>query len=622
MVGWGSTSPSLTPGPEQPERVLVVFKVNDLDRDGDGLGDSEQVARHYIARRAVPEDNLLGLTISTNYEFYYQQSGWTDFFDEVVTPLRQALALKGTGSIDHVLLCYQVPYIVDLTQLGLGKRALDSLLADPYRLGDRLTPDLPTYWASNAYFDPDPGYGPDLDRFHHGYHAGGQPMYLVSRLTGASADRAMELVERALYAERYLALSQSSPGFSGEAYLDTRYGDYSESELSAYPFGRQYYAEADRGIAYARFFFEAAGLTVRWENTTNDKAIGDPLAFFSDGQPATSAANALLYAGWYNYGRYFDVYDWVPGAVAVDLNSNSARYLREMMPPAFLSSALDRGLTAGAGAIAEPYLNGHPYPETLAYYLLQGYTFGEAAMAATPGLRWVTLAVGDPLYSPYRVTRSPSNDLEAPPVPELVIKGSGAAKLLYAGVGSAAQPELVRGSLEYGLAGSEEHSVKGEPAWRCQQVFAPTGLASRSFYRYIIRLADPGGNETATDENLLYTGSEGQADIALKVTPSTMFDGESFEAEILIGGAPLIGQRVVGFSVSITVPHLDLEDYSLMPYWSAVAPHMSTSPDSQVVRIAVTVPGGLFSTGSYTLIARAHLRGGGTEVATADFVIE
>ncbi len=619
----GSNGPETVPGPELPDRVLIVFNATDLDRDGNGMVDSEQVARHYAARRGVPQGQLLGLSISTPYEFYSQPTGWTDFFDEVVLPLRAALSQIGTTNIDHILLCYGMPYVVDLTALGLGKRALDSLLADPYRLGDRLTPDLPAYWWSNAYFDGDPGYGTDLDRFHHGYHAGGQPMYLVSRLTGSSAAHANELVERALYAERYLAASVIAPGYHGTAYLDTRYGKYTDEQLtSGYPFDRMTYAEADKGIAYGRFLLEAAGLTVQWESTSNDKAIGESGAVFEGGAPAAVASSALFYSGWYNYGRYLDVYDWVPGAVAIDLNSNSARYLRESMPSAFLSSALERGLTGGAGAIAEPFVNGHPYPETIAYYLLAGYTFGEAAMASTPGLRWVTLAVGDPLYAPYRVGRTSENDVSPPPVPEIRLSGIGQARLVEACLTPATTPELVRGSLEYGQVAPGELFVPGSPAWRTRQTFAPTGLVLRKFYRYRVRLTDPGGNETATEPGLLYTGANQDADIEITVSPSVVSSAQSLEAEILIGGVPAVGNRVIGFDLRLSVPHLGLEDYDLMPYWPAMAPILQTSPDKQSLRMTVTIPPGLFSAGNYEIEARAFLRGGGLRSSMAVFTIE
>jgi len=54
-----------------------------------------------------------------------------------------------------------------------------------------------------------------------------------------------------------------------------------------------------------------------------------------------------------------------PGSVACDLNSNSIQNFHTRYDLAFLTAAFRRGLTAGAGVIAEPYLSGHHRPEVV-----------------------------------------------------------------------------------------------------------------------------------------------------------------------------------------------------------------------------------------------------------------
>ena len=81
-------------------------------------------------------------------------------------------------------------------------------------------------------------------------------------------------------------------------------------------------------------------------------------------KPRLEGATGSLLRGWYNYGNYNDVWEWLPGSVACDLNSG----------PTF-----GRGYSSGASAasyvIGEPYRTGRQHPDVLLYYLLNGYSF-------------------------------------------------------------------------------------------------------------------------------------------------------------------------------------------------------------------------------------------------------
>ena len=63
-----------------------------------------------------------------------------------------------------------------------------------------------------------------------------------------------------------------------------------------------------------------------------------------------TAPGALFYYGWYNYGTYRDVWEWLPGSAASDLNSNSIARIRSQAPGTFVAGAMRRGLTAGVGS--------------------------------------------------------------------------------------------------------------------------------------------------------------------------------------------------------------------------------------------------------------------------------
>src|SRR5262249_28660799 len=129
---------------------------------------------------------------------------------------------------------------------------------------------------------------------------------------------------------------------------------------------------------------------LKWENTTNGLVIGSPGAMFSDGTSASRATRALFYGGWYNYSRYNDVWEWLPGSVVCDLSSAST----------FGTEALRHGASAASYILSEPYLAGHQRPNILLYYLLHGFSFAEASTLATPTMGWMPINEGDPLYTP------------------------------------------------------------------------------------------------------------------------------------------------------------------------------------------------------------------------------
>ena len=84
-------------------------------------------------------------------------------------------------------------------------------------------------------------------------------------LDGVSADASIDLVEGALYGERYI--SQQPGYYQGIGYVDTRYGQYTTQQLKSYPFGYATYANADLSMAYGQYFVTANGWPMEWEAT-------------------------------------------------------------------------------------------------------------------------------------------------------------------------------------------------------------------------------------------------------------------------------------------------------------------------------------------------------------------
>src|SRR3990172_5363218 len=109
--GIGNTGVSASPSYLDPFRILVVYKTNSADRDMDGIGDSEQLAAYYGLKRAVPQDNLLGLTVSVPYYYYYTNE-YAKFYKEIAEPIKIKLQSLGANNIDTILMAGDLPTIV------------------------------------------------------------------------------------------------------------------------------------------------------------------------------------------------------------------------------------------------------------------------------------------------------------------------------------------------------------------------------------------------------------------------------------------------------------------------------------------------------------------------------
>jgi uncharacterized protein (TIGR03790 family) len=195
-------------------------------------------------------------------------------------------------------------------------------------------------------------------------------LLMVARLDGPTADIARGLVDRAMQAE--------TNGYWGRAYCDTR---------SIKDPG---YIQGDEWIQGAYDICRVAGL----ESVLDTNAATFPVGF-----PLSQVA---FYAGWYdaNVSGPFaaNSVEFMPGAFAYHLHSSSASSLRTTKQ-FWAGPLLDRGATCTMGSVYEPYLSGTPDIGVFtARWLLNNFTFGEAAYAAQNTLSWQTTVVGDPLY--------------------------------------------------------------------------------------------------------------------------------------------------------------------------------------------------------------------------------
>src|SRR5260370_1821894 len=114
--------------------------------------------------------------------------------------------------------------------------------------------------------------------------------------------------------------------------------------------------------------------------------------------------DCALYYGWYagTVAGPFTKPDFrfLPGAVAVHIHSFSANTLRD--PNAnWVGPLVTKGAAATLGNVYEPYLGLTSHLNVLSDRLLHGFTFAESAYMSVPGLSWMPVMVGDPLYRPH-----------------------------------------------------------------------------------------------------------------------------------------------------------------------------------------------------------------------------
>jgi len=594
------------PDPEQlADRWIVVYNTNWPDADGNGLNDSEEVAMHWVKRRGASLDRMVGIDFSHGTaDNYSGQAGWEDFWDEMVLPLRNAVVDDNNNHAIGFLFVYGVP--MRIAPPGFSNRGLDTTLIHLWDLGTRAAPIYANFGHADSYFDAAPTIGVDPGRFdpatdRYGLHR----TYLVARLDGLTKEHSMEMVDSALYGDVYLS---NQPGhYTGTAYCDTRYGAYTAGDLAAYPFNHFVYANADKDMAYGRSWMEQAGFQLQWEPYGTE--IGEANAKWEDGTPALTAPNAMMYEGWYNFNTYHDVFTWLVGSMACDLNSNSVSRLRQANPGTFLSESLHQGLTCGTGVIAEPYLNGHPYPEVFTYYMANGYPFADAARISDSKVRWTNLYLGDPLYQPFRVGKIPLLDTDAPPPCEMLAASSTAVagewdlSTYLNTLGH--MPDLGTLTVAYGedlTFGNQAVGDDDRP--RLFHTTTLTGLGADRIIFYRPDYTDPVGNVGIGKIFVLHTGLETRDVIATLTSDNlNVVVGQPFQLELAVGASDGLAS-LTSYGVTLTATHLGLNAVDILPRF--LGPNATTfrSADETLRVIQLQVPGTL-SAGTYVFEASA-----------------
>jgi uncharacterized protein (TIGR03790 family) len=348
--------------------TVVVF--NSADPVSTGL------ATYYAKRRAIPADNVIGLTAPLTSEITR-----AEFLGTIARPLREIFVRRGwwTLSGDRVVQG-KIRYVVLMKGMPLKIRSVGEGVIprtdQPAPIGTRdeasVDSELAAFGLGNvptAGVIPNPYYR----RFTPILEAALEPgLLLVCRLDAPTEITVRAMIDDAIMAER--------DGLWGWAYVDSR------------NITTGGYAEGDAWLGHAANQMREKGIPVLWDKAPETLPAGYPVT------------DAATYYGWYadtiNGPFANPAFRFRMGAVAVHIHSFSAATLND--PNAGWSGPLlERGAAATLGNVYEPYLSLTANLDVFQDRLMSGFTFAESAYCSIKVLSWMGVAVGDPLYKPY-----------------------------------------------------------------------------------------------------------------------------------------------------------------------------------------------------------------------------
>lgn len=383
----------------EPGELLVIANKDVLE--------SVQIARHYCARRGVPEENILALPLGTTLNDTISRQ---DYDSRLAEPIRRKFSAdKLLGRIKCLLTIYGVPIKVGgrgVLNGQAGKLAeLKDLAEQEKKKGEKLKldgqSDSPQYEQSTrrlaqlqqiiggisgretdasvdselsmVLFDSYELYRWQPNVLSEGandFLGLGSRTLMVSRLDGPGTEIVMGLIDKAVAAEK--------TGLKGIAYIDSRgiktknmYGRYDESLRNLAGFTRS-----------------RTNIPVREERAAQLFAPG-------------SCPQTAIYCGWYSVRKYVDAFDFVEGAIGYHIASFEAVNLRDPNSGQWCPAMLRDGITATLGPVSEPYLRAFPEPRAFFAKLYEGNCLVEAYYRTKPFNSWQLLLIGDPLYRPF-----------------------------------------------------------------------------------------------------------------------------------------------------------------------------------------------------------------------------
>ncbi len=336
---------------------------------------SVSLARYYMRKRGIPQQNLLVLVTSA------KESVDRDEYNRWIRkPVARKIARlnrkkrkRGELNISTIVTIYGVPLKIaesvpfkegEKPGLGRTRAAVDSelalVLAGEYPLAG---------WMPNPYFLPRQG---EKNRFTK------NSVLLVSRLDAPDAQIVRRMIDDSLAAERR--------GLRGIGYFDARgMVQQGDRERQDGPAG-----------GYKRYDLSLLRAAEKVEEKMEMVLDNTPALFAEKSCPDTA-----LYCGWYSYGRYIPSFTWQRGAIGYHIASAECASLHRQGVSYWCPQLLVHGAAATIGPVYEPYVEGFPLPEIFFAMLMQGMSVGEAYLASLPFVSWQMVLLADPLYQPF-----------------------------------------------------------------------------------------------------------------------------------------------------------------------------------------------------------------------------
>ena len=376
--------PALSRAESLADHLVIVY--NEV------LPESESLAHYYADARHIPDSRIVGVRCPINEEI-----SRAEYQSQIEKPLRDAFVKKGwltlaktTSPFGDQTLTIQAATSNDVWCIVLMKGvplkiANDPTLQEPPTTNPQLNTNaasvdseltlLPMVGLPRIGALPNPyqllGYQRRFDSLD------ARSMVLVARLDAPNANTVRRMIDDAIFAE--------GRRLTGRAALDTRGLDDAKSG----------YFQGDEWLLASADLLAKQG----WEIELDKKP-----EIFPDNKPWRDLA---IYAGWYAPNASGPFMRGTPddpiferGAIAYHIHSFSAATLRSETEN-WCGPLLLKGAAATMGAVYEPYLDFMPRWDTFLRRLTEGGTFIESAYVSQKVLSWMTVFVGDPLYTPF-----------------------------------------------------------------------------------------------------------------------------------------------------------------------------------------------------------------------------
>jgi uncharacterized protein (TIGR03790 family) len=342
----------------EPAQVVIL-----VNKD---TPDSSRVAHMYQARRGIPSENVLKLSLGDNRNITPEQ-----YWSRAGRPVREYL--HKYPAIRCIVTTAGVPYTVLATGDDPGA-AFDNELAAVLRE----EPNSRQRGQANPLFlngmNP---YGVTDPRILN--------MVYVARLDGPDLKTIARMVDDAIATEK--------GGLEGPVAGDAQGID-----------GITGYGIGDASIRAAVDRLSAAGfpatLDMKQESWTQPKdAVGN------------QAAGAAFYVGWYNLLDFQDIFGnqgLARGAIAWHIASQEAQDIWNLKGRGWCINLIRRGAAVTLGPVREPYVAAFPHGDVFVEVLLRGGSIAESYWLALPHVSWAMVLLGDPLYRPFGVKPRPA----------------------------------------------------------------------------------------------------------------------------------------------------------------------------------------------------------------------